>query len=974
MSTFEQYENLPGVKVSYEDGNLYSGTQSTTAATQSILIIGTAIDGPVGEPVSVNAIGGPKAAEKLFGGMLERKTVYDDGIEKSVKVPHQGTLIRAMWEAIRAGNEDVRLLRVSGRAAKTELPVKDPNSEVLQPLADSLGNQLIAGNITFSKALNMASDLRLVKIEKVEEFEGTDTTAVPYKTFNDATGYQSVDNTPGSETVYFPRDKFRPKNTVKITYKAKKRNYTEVTRNMDGQSDESTLGLLTQDPSMTNYFASEVGNWSDDVKHQVNVYIKDSSGSVNTIPSLNSKGERLYRIGKEDNTVADELNQVITAEEFKQGGIRFTSAYQEEVEKGTYPALDSSVTVTADYFYYNDLEIQESVTQIVPGKEKETFLNHTPESGSLEVYYESSGIKNILKENVDYTIVYPTEPNKKVSIMIKAGIGPVGAKLYAYYKTGENSTQGGRLIVQAKYPGTAYGGIDDIKDYTSVYGVKTTVEYEVNANGTLDIENRVIRFIKPSDKKTTSTDTDLVFRTRELKGITTLREFANYVNSLSNNNIVHLDVPLDYGNIAVTGLLVTDFEVDDVTGKYEYRPINLGEIYDESISGFRLNIDDSKSQNDPNRFPWLGTNGFFNTADLADTKAYYETLGGTYGLVEGTIDEYEPLEQGIYSKLENYAVDIISLADVNANTAIGKYDEEGALVVDTERNFATQLAQHCALVTAKTWETIGTIGIAASPLSGLRDVQQYIDLLTGNLNPSKDIKEFYISRGINPSYSNQHYMYNLATNEQVFNDEGDPIDIGKYVSVVFGPEVGLAHEKLGNYIANGASVYASLISQLNPENATTNKEVSVAGLRYSLSEAQHNQLAGGRYVAFESKLNSNGNRVIVVKDGVTAAAINSDYQRLSTVRITHATVQLIRKVADKFIGLPNGIAQRNSLATEIQSGLDKLKENGVLENFQFSIYSSAKDRVLGNAFITLELVPAYELRKIYTSVALRASL
>ncbi|KAF2421693.1 hypothetical protein [Bacillus subtilis] len=729
MSTFEQYENLPGVKVSYEDGNLFSGTQSTTATTQSILIIGTAIDGPVGEPVSVNSIGGPKAAEKLFGGMLERKTIYDDGIEKTVKVPHQGTLIRAMWEAIRSGNEDIRLLRVSGRAAKTELPVKDPNSEVLQPLADSLGNQLITGNIAFSKALNMASDLRLVKIEKIEEFEGTDTTATPYKTFNDATGYQNVDSTPGSETVYFPKDKFRPKNTIKITYKAKKRNYTEVTRNMDGQSDESTLGLLTQDPTMTNYFGAEVGNWSDDAKHQVNVYIKDSTGSVNTIPSLNSKGERLYRIGKEDNTVTDELNQVITDQEFKQGGIRFTSAYEEEVEKGTYPALNSSVTVTADYFYYNDLEIQESVTQIVPGKEKETFLNHTPESGSLEVYFESSGIKNILKENVDYTIVYPTEPNKKVSIMIKAGIGPVGAKLYAYYKTGENSTQGGRLIVQAKYPGTAYGGIEDIKDYASVYGVKTTVEYEVNANGTLDIENRVIRFIKPSDKKTTSTDNDLVFRTKDLKGVTTLREFANYVNSLSNNNIVYLDVPLDYGGIAVTGLLVTDYEVNSVTGKYEYRPINLGEIYDESIPGFRLNIDDSKSQNDPNRFPWLGTNGFFNTANLADTKAYYETLGGTYGLVEGTIDEYEPLDQGIYSKLENYAVDIISLADVNANTAIGKYDDEGALVVDTERNFATQLAQHCALVTAKTWETIGVIGVAASPLSGLRDVQQYIDLL-----------------------------------------------------------------------------------------------------------------------------------------------------------------------------------------------------------------------------------------------------
>jgi hypothetical protein len=276
------------------------------------------------------------------------------------------------------------------------------------------------------------------------------------------------------------------------------------------------------------------------------------------------------------------------------------------------------------------------------------------------------------------------------------------------------------------------------------------------------------------------------------------------------------------------------------------------------------------------------------------------------------------------------------------------------------------------MVTAKTWETIGVIGVAPAPIAGLREVQDYIDLLTKGVALTEEKAKFYNDRGINHAFQNLHFMYNLATNEQIFNDEGEPIDIGRYINVVFGPEVGLAHEKLGNYVANGSSIYAALISQLNAEVSTTNKQVSAIGLRYTLSEAQQNQLAGGRFVTFESKIG--GTRAIVVKDGVTAAAPNSDFQRLSTVRITHATVQLIRKKADKFIGLPNGIAQRNSLATEIQSGLDRLKELGVLENFKFSIFSSAKDRVLGNAFITLELVPAYELRKIYTSVALRASL
>ncbi len=974
MSVFEQYENLPGVKVSYEDGNLHTGTQVEDARTQSILIIGTAIDGPVGEPVSVNAIGGPKAAEKMFGGLTERVKVIEGGEEKTVRVPHQGTLIRSMWEALRSGNEDVRLLRVSGKAAKSEVHAKDPNSEVLQPLADALGNQLIPGNVPFSTELKLASNLRLVKIEKVEEFEGTDTTASPVKTFPETSGYQSVDNTIGSEAVYFSRDKFRPKNTIKVTYKASQRNYNEVTRNMNGVDSPETKGLLTQDPMMTNYFSAEVGNWSDDPLHQVNVYVVDADGDVNTIPSTNASGEFLWRIGKSDPSVVNELADPTTAAEFKQGGIRFTSAYQEEVSKGTYPALNSGISVRVDYFYYNDLEVTGSVEQLVPGTEKVTTLRFVPTDDSLEVYYENGGVKKTLSEGTDYTIIFPSAPNEKTEVRIKSGAGPVGAKLFAQYKTGENSTEGAKMIIHAQSPGKLYGGIEDVRDYDSAYGVKFKVEYEVNENGTIDMENRVIRFIKPVDKKATSADVELRFRTRELRGIRTLREFANYVNGLTANNIVRLEVPFEAGEVPVTGLLVTDYTVNSLDGRYDYRPINLGEVYNENTMSYELFVDENKGEHDPDRFPWLGTDGFFNSGDLVQMMDLYEHLGGKHELVPGTLDEFELVEQGVYSKLENYPVDIILLAEVYANTAIGGYAEDGSLIVDHTKNFATQLAQHCAMVTAKTWETIGVIGVVPVPQTGLRDIQEYIDLLTSAVTLNEDKEAYYIQRGINPRFENQHLMYNLATHELIYSDEGDPIDLGRYVNVVVGPEVGLGHEKLGNYISNGASIYASLISVLDPEISTTNKQIEAAGLRYNLSESQHNQLAGGRYVAFESKINMNGTRTIVVKDGVTAALPNSDYQRLSTIRITHATVQLIRQRADRFIGLPNGIAQRNSLATEIQAALDRLKELGVLQNFKFSIFSSARDRVLGNAFITLELVPEYETRKIYTSVALRASL
>src|SRR5690606_34565595 len=111
-----------------------------------------------------------------------------------------------------------------------------------------------------------------------------------------------------------------------ISYKARQRNYNEVLRTMDGVNDPSTLGLLTQDAGMSNYFSAEVGNWSDDPMHQAAVTVVDGAGNPNTIPQTNTSGDFMWRIGKSDPSVTNELRDMTTEVEFKQGGIRFTSA------------------------------------------------------------------------------------------------------------------------------------------------------------------------------------------------------------------------------------------------------------------------------------------------------------------------------------------------------------------------------------------------------------------------------------------------------------------------------------------------------------------------------------------------------------------------------------------------------------------------------------------------------------------------
>lgn len=943
----DRYENLPGVKVEYENGNLYSNQQNLDSSTKSVLILGTAVDGPVGEPVSVQDLGGPRAAERLFGGMLKREEVETGEVDpntgqpltKTVKVPHEGTLIRAMYEVLEAGAEDVRLLRISGKRAKTELRVHDVEKQLEQVLG------LAAGNVAFSQPITLDDSGRLSTepVGGIKELNAEGDVIKSYDTLTAINNVvRNVDVTGGYETIYFKPNVFRPGNKLEVTFNFNKRTYYEVLHN-------DPDGLLTQDPNQPNYFESNRKFFSDavDLGHTMNVFV---NGTL--IPQINSNGEWLYRPGKEDPEVTNPLKDPYTAKEFEQGGIRFTSAYQAEVANGTYPELDSAAVVTADYFYYDETAKTVVNTFDVPGTDTTYSLDYLPKQEDFEVFYTIGENKYTLEmitednPNGDYSMIFPGQvAGEKAKVVVRAGAAPVGVQLKASYKTSQSANNNPKILVEGLYAGDVYGGVKDVLDPNSIYGVSLEVREDKTADDPSGDE-KVIYFIKPTDKRSTTRDVALEYRTRELKGIRTINEFVNFVNNDPANNIVRLSV-VDGGSESVKGILPTNGLV------------YLGQKFNEATGVYETFVDESKPIDDPERFPWIGDNGFFDVTNLKSMKELYEVLGGKFEVSPGTLDEYVLVEQGIYHKLENYPVDSIVLMDAYANTKIGQesYDAYGNIIYveDPYKNFATQLAQHCAVATARTWETIGFIGVEPVRNATLLEIQDYIDELVAS-----DV--------------NDHFMYNEGTHDHILNDEGDPIDIGHYVNVVFGPEVGLANDKLGAYVTSGVTVYAGLNAVLNPEVATTNKEIAVHGLRYRLSEAQHNQLAGAHFVTFEERITPNNSRQYKVKDGVTASQPGSDYERLSTVNITHATVQLIRTKAEPFLGMPNGLAQRNSLATEIQAGLDTLKERGVLQDFKFSIFTSAREKVLGNAFITLELVPEFETRRIFTSVALRQSL
>tara|TARA_R110002074_G_scaffold402324_1_gene607032 strand:+ start:71016 stop:72686 length:1671 start_codon:yes stop_codon:yes gene_type:complete len=229
---------------------------------------------------------------------------------------------------------------------------------------------------------------------------------------------------------------------------------------------------------------------------------------------------------------------------------------------------------------------------------------------------------------------------------------------------------------------------------------------------------------------------------------------------------------------------------------------------------------------------------------------------------------------------------------------------------------------------------------------------------------------------------------------QAFNSEGaaatdsrnGQVDAGQYLSVFSTPLRGVGTQTSKRALAvgaplsntsrntDGAAAYAGLMTSLAPQSSTTNKQVGGIVQLKLLSAKQANDLTGIRHVTMYSRTSG-----LTIASGVTGAHnvtryVRSDYVRLTTVRIVHATVDLIRSVANKYVGEPNNAPQMNALDAEIDQVLLSMKGSGALNGYSFSISSTPDQRVLGVLDINLTLVPAFEITTINLVVSLSKEL
>lgn len=190
------------------------------------------------------------------------------------------------------------------------------------------------------------------------------------------------------------------------------------------------------------------------------------------------------------------------------------------------------------------------------------------------------------------------------------------------------------------------------------------------------------------------------------------------------------------------------------------------------------------------------------------------------------------------------------------------------------------------------------------------------------------------------------------------------VDNGKYLSVVS------AHALLSNvvnasYSAPAAAAYAGFITTLPVESAPTNKVLPSVGLQYVLNVTKIDALAGAGYVQLQSK-----RKGVVVADAPTAARPDSDYKRLSTNRIVKAAVDAVRAVSEPFLGEGLSGTRMAALDTAQEQILTKLQKAGLLKRYEKRLSATPTQAALGQATVELQLVPAFELRKIAVIVSL----
>ena len=852
MAITNLYPNLPGHLVEFKDGGMQLRDSAVTGNSKSLLILGTAIDGPVNEPVAIDV----ENVQKLFGN-----DINDNGI------PNGATLTKYARQAYKAGFNDIRCMRVTGSSASATIETDSSTSTELQ-------ENTITFNVNGNQKYTATLDMTGVPSGSYGAIKKEDIAITHPIVGNEIANTFNIPN-----EVIISANQVPARGDITIDYKIQVVNPASLatTESSDVNSELADEGTNTWRavgtfdlPNLYLYNLDGLTPGEATVdNHGVPV-------SENIVAITNVAGETLYASiaikSSTDDSITKNVESIVLNND-KTVTITFTEA------NGITPNL-------IEYVAYTEIESSTVISQSSLYASQELVLDTDAPATGEEIYlYDSTGTNLIAKLSDGSGVITVDTSGKivvdlsKVSNVIPIGYITMGAALKLVYSIEVTETVTESITFRSTYGGEVYNE------------ASVTVDLITNEAGEV---GRLITLTKPASKKYSETEAALTFSSFDYPTFGTLRD-AIAAHTL--NNVFEA---------------VTDYE-DTATATI---PVGTANSITVTFTG--------------------GSNGVNPTND-----EMFVALSGKRN------EEGYLTERGAYQVLENYHVDYIYVAGVYADSKVSPSI--------SKNGFHYELTLLCAVLTYRTKMVHGFMDVKPNTNTTLIGIQNYVDKLL--------------------AYDNIHYMKDSDGNV-IYDEDNNPMDIGWYTSVVVGPEPICTSPTLGNYYGSPAIAYAALNANLKAQSAPTNKSLpGCTGMRYKFSNKQLNDLTGNRFVTFKLKNEgvTNSSKVPYVVDGCTCGASTSDYTRLTTVKVVTRCVDEVREVADPFIGEPNTVEQRNALASLISKRLTYLKEQGVIQYFEFEISATTQQVLIGECSIALTLVAPQELRKITTVVALRAT-
>lgn len=287
---------------------------------------------------------------------------------------------------------------------------------------------------------------------------------------------------------------------------------------------------------------------------------------------------------------------------------------------------------------------------------------------------------------------------------------------------------------------------------------------------------------------------------------------------------------------------------------------------------------------------------------------------------------------------------LVPVVDSKSNEIFDRfkqYDLNLYIPFKTHDNFARQLAQHCQYTSLKTAPAEGFIGVSKLQNTNLSAVAKRVESL--------------IALDLNLYAKTQ-------TGKDILNKDNMPYSIGRKINII-ATQYPVVTNQNYTFISNGAAGYAGMVSALPLDHSSTNQPISVDNIDYEYSNYQLGKLTQKGFVTIKQSYTKG----FVITDGITMADSNDQFKRLSTARITGYVEELIRAACEPFIGKQNNDVNKNSMETSIKSSLDSIKDT-LLADYRFTLISDINDANLGIVNIDYRIFPINEIREVRNNI------